>query len=178
MNFSNAVTIIQESYKNSETLQYAMNFLDAITLLQNTCKQKRNQRISDQRSSWYYSKEELEESRPIFYEKLSQYETVDEHIFDKVVRIGYGNVLLSFLTPTDAAKLSLVDRQCALAVYWQKSNETLRCSYCNMNYLDRYYQTRDDDLKGHSVDFVIYCDECPNIYYYNCHRWCTVKGCN
>jgi hypothetical protein len=146
-----------------------MNFLDAITLLQNTYKQRKN-------SDYYYEdyEQKLKDLKHLFYEKLSQQEIVDEHVFDKIVRIGYGNVLLSFLTPTDAAKLSLVDRQCSLAVYWQKSNDNLRCSSCNANYLDKNYKTRSC-LIGHSIEMFHQCPNCPAIDYYDCYDWCS--GC-
>jgi len=168
MNFTNAVTIIKESYKNPKILHNAMNFLDAITLLQNTWRQKKNQ------FNFYYLCEDIKKSR--FYDKLSQQETIDEHIFDNVVRIGYGNLLLTFLTIHDAKKLSLVDRQCALAVYWQRSNENLRCSHCRKHYLDDDYYTISD-MKGHIEDGNPYvCIGCPCISW-DCKPYCGVKDC-
>ena len=115
--------------------------------------------------------EDIKKSR--FYDKLSQQETIDEHIFDNVVRIGYGNLLLTFLTIHDAKKLSLVDRQCALAVYWQRSNENLRCSHCRKHYLDDDYYTISD-MKGHIEDgnpnvcigcpCILRCSHCEKHY--------------
>jgi hypothetical protein len=44
-----------------------------------------------------------------------------EHSFDKVVRIGYGIELISFLLPHEAYALACVNQQCAEAVRWQKN---------------------------------------------------------
>jgi hypothetical protein len=41
MNFATVVTTIQESHKTPETLEITMNFLDAITILQNQWKRNK-----------------------------------------------------------------------------------------------------------------------------------------
>ena len=43
-----------------------------------------------------------------------------EHLFDQVVRIGYGIQICKYLWWHDLAALACVDRQCAEAVRWQK----------------------------------------------------------
>jgi hypothetical protein len=43
-----------------------------------------------------------------------------EHLFDKVVRIGYGIEICKYLWWHDLAALACVDRQCAEAVRWQR----------------------------------------------------------
>ena len=42
MNFTTVVTNIRESYKTPEMLEHTMNFLDAITTLQNLWKRKKH----------------------------------------------------------------------------------------------------------------------------------------
>ena len=43
-----------------------------------------------------------------------------EHLFDQVVRIGYGIEICKYLWWHDLAALACVDTQCAEAVRWQK----------------------------------------------------------
>ena len=43
-----------------------------------------------------------------------------EHLFDQVVRIGYGIEICKYLWWHDLAALACVDRQCAEAVRWQR----------------------------------------------------------
>jgi len=44
----------------------------------------------------------------------------DEHTFDKVIRIGYGRPIISYLYAHDASALGCVNQQCAEAVRWQR----------------------------------------------------------
>ena len=52
MNFTNAVVIINESYKKHDTLESAINFVDAITFLQNLWKRNKHQIIAYRNNSY------------------------------------------------------------------------------------------------------------------------------
>jgi len=49
----------------------------------------------------------------------------DEHTFDKVIRIGYGRPIISYLYAHDASALGCVNQQCAEAVRWQREKGNL-----------------------------------------------------
>ena len=49
----------------------------------------------------------------------------DEYTFDKVIRIGYGLPVISFLYAHEASALGCVNQQCAEAVRWQREKGNL-----------------------------------------------------
>jgi hypothetical protein len=49
-----------------------------------------------------------------------------EHLFDKVIRIGYGIEICKYLWGHDLAALACVDRQCAEAIRWQREKGNIK----------------------------------------------------
>jgi hypothetical protein len=49
-----------------------------------------------------------------------------EHLFDQVVRIGYGIEICKYLWRHELAALACVDRQCAEAVRWQREKGNIK----------------------------------------------------
>ena len=52
-------------------------------------------------------------------------EVENEHQFDKIIRIGYGLQVISFLYAHEASALGCVNQQCAEAVRWQREKGNL-----------------------------------------------------
>jgi hypothetical protein len=104
----------------------------------------------------------------------SQFEV--EHNFDKVIRIGYGIEIISYLLHHEASALACVNQQCAEAVSWQrnKGNISPIFSEDNEHYLtfkfkDIYFtsyfkvisiviQTIEIDIKTHEFKYILKMD--------------------
>jgi hypothetical protein len=142
MNFTNAVKIVHESWKNTETLEYAMNFLDAITLLQNIWKSSKFDNVRNKN----------------FNNNQSIIKIMD--ILSSGPHLGGTNGILGYLEFNDMKNLSLS------SILLSKNIAESNCLDDRFNkYVDQY----NDNMRGDHIIRDIFYDDNGMISYIDCY---------